>query len=152
MMFCFPQPHKSQLGCNTPNLAALPRCTTLEAVSSCFPAFKPQNHCLPTGNRNWGPIPFQNDPLCLQLQDPKWRQLHESHAFCWQVVLPGNLQWGEEGNSASGTSNTPNWSGGPPKPLQHSNTAAACPAAGMGPCRYPCHTLLPHHDHSSHDP
>lgn len=120
------------------NLASLPGCTTtLGAISSCFPAFKPQNHCPPTSNGNGGQSPSKIIPFACDCKILSGGSFMSPTAFCWQVVLPGNLQWGEEGNSASGTNCTPNWVGGPLKPIQQSNTAAACPAAGMAPCRHP---------------
>lgn len=151
-MLRFPQPHKCQLDFNT-----LKSCSSArELHRAVFQPSGPNIAALPpaprTGARTGGRSPLQQPPSACDRKILSGGSFTSPTAFCWQVVLPGNLQWGEQGNTqASGTSNAPNWGVGPPKPPQHSSTAAACPAPSMRPCRCLCCTFLPHHGHGPHD-
>lgn len=119
MMLCFPWPRKSQLGCNTkiPQL-----CLAVPPHQELYPAVfhpsSPRIAALPPATGTGGQSPSKIIPSACGCEILSGGSFMSPTAFCWQVVLPGNLQWGEEGNSASGTNSTPNWGGGPPKPLQ----------------------------------
>lgn len=95
----FPQPRKSQPGFNTPKSHS----SAWEPHPAVFQPSSPSIAALPpapgTGAGTGGRSPSRVTPSARDRDIPSGSSFTSPTACCWQVVLPGNLRWGEEGNA-----------------------------------------------------
>lgn len=122
MMCCFPRPQIPR-GLRHHEPEALPRsCTHPAPLQPSSPS---------TGGAAGG----GTRPLCSQ---PCSDSFTGPPASLWQVVLPGNLRWGEEGKLSRRHQERSWLCGGPPSPHPRNSAAPRQRerAPGMGPCKH----------------
>ena len=116
-MLRFPQPHKCQPCFNTPKSCSSAQELHLAVSQPSSPSITALPPVLGTGAGTGGRSPSQVTPSACDRKIPSGGSFTSPTAFCWQVVLPGNLQWGEEGSTqpaAPATLQTGAWV--PPNP------------------------------------
>lgn len=130
-MLCFLQPHKSQSGFNTPKSCSSAwelHLTVFLPLSPSIAALLP-GPVIRAGTKSRSPSHSTTSDCDHQILSSG--SFTSPTAFCWQVVLPGNTQWGEEANvqpAVSATLQTGVWVPLQAPPAQHH--AALLPVQG----------------------